>query len=72
VVRRPAVLPRVTSLLLTLSRSLRYSTGGSLDGLLEQLPEAELNLTSSNAQSTGKMFEKVSSVPARRLAQAIG
>jgi hypothetical protein len=38
-----------------------YSTGGEIDGLLTQLPLADLNATGDyQAGSAGVMFEKVS------------
>lgn len=39
-----------------------YSTGGSIPGILAQLPEDELNVTRSDSTSTGQMFEKFSSL----------
>jgi len=38
-----------------------YSTGGSVPGLLNQLPQSDLNLTNSAGQS-GQMFEKFSTI----------
>ncbi|KAG8696084.1 hypothetical protein FRC09_008739 [Ceratobasidium sp. 395] len=39
-----------------------YSTGGSIPGLLQQLPPAELNATNSDPSSEGHMFEKFSAL----------
>ncbi|KAF8600265.1 trehalase [Ceratobasidium sp. AG-I] len=39
-----------------------YSTGGSIPGLLAQLPAAELNATNSDPTSEGHMFEKFSAL----------
>ncbi|KAG9090205.1 hypothetical protein FRC06_001168 [Ceratobasidium sp. 370] len=39
-----------------------YSTGGSIPGLLQQLPPAELNATNSDPSSQGHMFEKFSAL----------
>lgn len=39
-----------------------YSTGGSIPGVLAQLPEEELNITHGDSTSTGNMFEKFSSL----------
>ncbi|KAL7417412.1 Six-hairpin glycosidase-like protein [Mrakia frigida] len=35
-----------------------YSTGGSIPGVLSQLPADQLNVTHADTTSTGKMFEK--------------
>ncbi|CDZ96699.1 Neutral trehalase [Phaffia rhodozyma] len=35
-----------------------YSTGGSLPGILSQLPADQLNVTNSSPSNTGNMFEK--------------
>jgi len=39
--------------------SYRFSTGGSIPGLLAQLPAEQLNVTGSTPASTGHMYEKL-------------